>query len=267
MVQMAKGLLFGDYGDVVLGRVGHQVARLIGRHRAAGEGSHWRRRVGKGVLKIRRENIHLVSRQRANFALQKLHRRRRASRPVVTQPAMRHRRPVAQRSRQQHRVLPTATNQLLHSLCPVENSGRGLGDHSQSALPIWHDDVTFVVHRRVKCQVVLSQQRLSRRGLRPLQPDKRSILAHRSLAQAGLYQVFNGKLIFRILLRGDKESDAPNRNRLNGRALPWCGCQPQVGASGRARRGRLCIRACSGAQENQEDCYKTTAHQLNLDHM
>jgi hypothetical protein len=41
----------------------------------------------------------------------------------------------------------------------------------------------------------------------------------------------------------------------------------QIRARRRDRRGSLGKRAGSGAQKKQEDYYKTTAHQLNLDNL
>ena len=176
---------------------------------------------------------------------------------------MGHCRPVAQRGNKEHRILAAAANQLLHGLRAVEDAGGGFGDYRQAALPVGHKDVALVVHCRVKAQVVCGQQRLGRLTLSPLQPDVGSVLAHGSFPQALLNQILDGKLILRIFFRGDQETDAADGNCLDRGALPRSRHQAQINAGGRG--GGLGKRAGCGAQENQGENGKVTAHQECLD--
>jgi hypothetical protein len=121
------------------------------------------------------------------------------------------------------------------------------------------------MHRRIECQVMLSQQRLSLCGFCAFQPDGGNIIEHRSLSQAILDQVLHRKLVLGILLRSDEESNASDLNCLNGSAFPWCWHQAQLGTGIRGGRSGLGKRAGSGAQQKQGNFCKTTAHRHNLD--
>ena len=153
MVQVPEGFLLGDDGDVVLRGVGHQLARLVRRHRSTGECCHRRGVVGEGVLKVRRKNVDLVCRQRPNLALQKLHVGQRTARPVVGEPAVRHRRPVTDGRYQKHGVLAAAANQLLHRLRAVEKARRAFGDNGDGAHSRGRNHIAFVVHRGIELKM------------------------------------------------------------------------------------------------------------------
>ncbi len=63
---------------------------------------------------------------------------------------MRHRRPIAQRGRQQHAILPAAANQLLHRLRAVEKPSRRIRNYKQISMHVSSNHIPFVVHRGIK---------------------------------------------------------------------------------------------------------------------
>ena len=171
---------------------------------------------------------------------------------------MRHCRPVPQRRNEQHGIVPAAANQLLHGLRAIEEPGGGFRDHGQTVPMIGHDCITLIVHRRIEGQVAARKLCLRLRGLHPLQPNEGSIVEHNSLSEALLCKVLGSKPVLHILFSGDKEPDAPNRNRLHGKALARRGYQVQIVAS--RRRGRLSKRAGCDAHHEQRSNGGKDAH-------
>jgi len=128
---------------------------------------------GEGVLKVGREEVVLVGRQGADFALEELHVGQGAARPVVGEAAMGHGRPVAQRGHQQHGVLAAAADQLLYRLRAIEEAGRGFGNDGQAAFFVGDERIALIVHGRVQLHVVVLQQFFGAGGVRTQQQQGR----------------------------------------------------------------------------------------------
>ena len=145
-MQVAKGFLLGNDGDVVLRGVGDEFAGLVGSEGAAGERRDRRAGVGEGVFEVGREQVVLVSGESADFALEEVHVGERAARPVVGEGAVGHGGPVADGGDEENRVFAGTADELLDRLGTVEEAGGGLRNHHQAGAAIGQDGIALIVH-------------------------------------------------------------------------------------------------------------------------
>jgi len=167
-----------------------------------GQRRHGRARIGKRVLEVRGESVVLECRQRPNLTLQKFHVGQRPTRPVIRNPAMRHRRPVSNRWSQQHSVLPRSANQLFDGLSTIEHTSRRLRDHRKSTCANRNDDVAFIVHRRAERQVCALQMQLGGGRRCPLEVDNEIATTRHKLLSTDccdLPEIFGGEIILFVL--------------------------------------------------------------------
>src|ERR1035437_4134371 len=94
-MQVSKSLLLGNDGDVIPARVAHPFFLIGAGSCSAGKRGKCIGRERKGVLEIRRVDIHFVLGKYADLMLLELQRGNGTAREIVAQAAILHSRPVA----------------------------------------------------------------------------------------------------------------------------------------------------------------------------
>ena len=169
-MKMAEGYLLGDDGDVILEGVAHELGHVGGRHGAIGRRGERVVGVEKRVFEVGGVEIGFVGGEDADLMLLELERGHGPAGEIVLNAAVLHGRPVTNSSGGQYGARAGERKQLLEGLHAVENARGGRGDDGGLML-VEDEDVAFVVHGRVECEMVLFEKRFRFRGLGAHQDD------------------------------------------------------------------------------------------------
>src|SRR5688572_21520023 len=143
-MEMAEGLLFGNYFDVVLARVSDQFADFSGGQRSALRSNEWMRLARERVLHIKRVHVQFEVGEGAQLALDVIDGGDRAATDVVRDSAPTHRWPVDNLHRWNESVGALAADKLFQRLHSIERSGRRLSGNDH-LLRVGQNQIAFII--------------------------------------------------------------------------------------------------------------------------